>query len=234
MATQVAVAADSVLPARLIKIAIERMAVETGKLNDTIDIMIESSGTPIAGFDLEFGLNSPQVEILEVLPGEICDSCDWELFDARVVPRAGQEGYPSQLWHAVALAETVPNGTPPKCFGFDRPASLVRLVVVGGSSQLIPDTTVPIFFFWEDCGDNTVADASGGILMLSERVVDYFPTDDFETDERFPTRLGAPRSCLDPSVANPPVRRLELHNGAVEFRLNIAPVPVVSDSTGAP
>ncbi|HOP07326.1 MAG TPA: hypothetical protein PLF13_08555 [candidate division Zixibacteria bacterium] len=212
-----------------ITIAIERVRAMAGRIVDTLDVTISASDEPLAGFDLKVGCDSRQVEILDVLPGEILDSCRWEFFDTRPRHHTGSEGAPLQIWRTIALAETIPDEIRPGCYGLDRVASLIRLVVSSEHVEYVPDTTVPIFFYWENCADNSVSSSSGNVLWLSIQVTDYFHQAMNQTDSLFPTRRGAPRSCIDPATPNKPIRRIDFHNGGVEF---VTPVlePVVPDS----
>ncbi len=210
---------ESELPDRVV-LSIERVETATGQVFDTLAVNLQGFGYPVAGFDIKLAVDSRVVDIMDVLPGEVYDSCNWAFFDSRPMPNTDREGHPSQIWQAIALAETVPEDDGPVCFGFDRKASLLRVVVSSGPSVMVDDTSVAIYFFWEDCTDNSLSDRSGNILLYSTQVHDYFPVADYGGKGSFPTRLGAPRSCIDPGVGNPPVRRVELHNGGVEFRFN--------------
>jgi hypothetical protein len=217
-----AVDLETELPDRVV-LSIDRLTVTTGQVYDTLDVSVQTFGYPIAGFDIKLAVNSRLIDVVDVLPGEVHDSCNWEFFDSRSMSEAGQPGNPAQLWQAVALAETVPGKDGPICFGFDRKASLLRLVVASSPSAMVDDTSIAVYFLWQDCGDNSLADRSGNVLLYSKQVHDYFPVADTETEGRFPTRLGAPKPCLDLSAYNPPVRLIELHNGGVEFRLDLGP-----------
>lgn len=223
------------LPERLV-LSIDRVEANTGQIHDTLEVALQSFGYPIAGFDIKLGVDSRIVEILDMLPGEIHDSCNWQFFDSRSMPNAGREGYPAQLWQAIALAETVPTRDGPVCFGFDREASLLRLVVASSPSAMVDDTSVAIYFIWEDCSDNSLADRSGNLLLFSKQVYDYLPGEARDTLRQFPTRQGVPKQCIDLSTDNRPLRLIELHNGGVEFRLDVtAPIEdsSVVDTSGA-
>ena len=188
----------------------------------------------MAAFDLRLALESRFVEILEILPGEILDSCSWEYFNARAEDESVRENYPRSLWHVVALAELIPDETRPHCYGIGRRASLLRLVVSSEHVDLAPDGTAAIFFFWERCSDNSIAGVTGNVLSVSAKLYDYFPVSDYESDALVPTRLGTPEQCIDPSVQNPLRRRIEFHNGGVEFLMQLMPDSTHSDSTGRP
>lgn len=221
---------SSKLPDRVL-LSIERAEVSTGRIYDTLDLSVHAFGYPVAGFDIKLAVNSHIIDIVDILPGEVYDSCNWAFFDSRSMPNAGREGYPAQLWQAIALAETVPGEDGPVCFGFERKASLLRIVVASSPTAMIDDTSVAIYFLWEDCTDNTLADRSGNVLLYSRQVHDYFAVQDRDGEGRFPTRHGAPKSCVDLGANNPPIRRISLHNGGVAFRLDLT--KPIADSSSA-
>lgn len=213
-------------------VSIERMTINTGRILDTLDITLEAGNNFLAGFDFRLAVESEFIEILKILPGEILDSCSWEFFNVRMVEPAGRENYPRSVWHVVALAELIPDETRPACFGFNRPASLVRMVVSSEHVQLVPDTTVAIYFLWERCSDNSISGIRGDTLSMSDQIYDYYPVPDHETEGGFPTHLGAPKQCVDTTAKNRPIRRIDFHNGGVEFELRLLP-RAQPDSTSA-
>ncbi len=202
-------------------VSIDRVTIGDMRINDTLGIFLNSFGNPVAAFELKIAVESPFIDIDTVLPGEIPDSCGWEFFNARPVNTQGEEGYPPIVWQVVALAELGLGGTQPVCYGFERPASLVKLVVSSEHVAQVPDTVVPIFFLWEDCTDNTISGISGNTLILSAQVFDYFGSDFMQERGLFPNRTGAPNQCIDPSAQNKPRRLIEFHNGGVEFKLDL-------------
>lgn len=214
-------------------IKIGRMNINNMELYDTLYVDIKSDGTPIAGFDFKIGINNHLIDIVEILPGEIYDSCKWEYFNARQINTTGEENRPIVLWKMVALAELVPDTVRPVCFGFDKEASLIKIVLSNAHVLDMPDTTIPIFFYWEDCTDNTISGQSGTILMISKVVRDYYGNQDRKETTIFPNRTGAPQQCIDPGAVNKPYRWIEFHNGGVEFEFKIdlnPPDSTTSDS----
>lgn len=204
-------------------VTIERVKVTDGTLYDTLDVMIDSHGAPIGGFDLKIGTDGYLLEIMEVLKGEIPDSCQWEFFSARRLPERSRPGAPAVLWKATALAEFLSDSTTPPCFGFDRSASMIRLVVSSLHADLVPDTALPIFFYWQMCADNVVASAEGTAMLVSKQVFDYYPVSLESESDVFSTRQGTPQQCINPSKTNGPVRAVAFHNGGVEFELDLEP-----------
>jgi hypothetical protein len=90
------------------------------------------------------------------------------------------------------------------------------------------DTSTAIYFFWEDCTDNVVSSVTGDDLYISTNVLDYFPVEAADSSGGFPTRRGAPKQCLKPGALNPAQRRVEFHNGGVQFSLPAdSPSPVI-------
>lgn len=204
--------------ARII-LRIERSDHALGRFTDTIDVSLQSTGQLMAGFDLKVATSNQYVAILNILPGEIYDSCEWDYFSARPLQRIGKEGYPASLWQTVGMAEGITDSARPRCFGLDRPASLVRVVISNAHILEQVDTITAIYFFWEDCTDNVVSSATGERLYISNNVLDYFPVSDEMHSGSFPTRHGAPKECMKPGAINPALRRVEFHNGGVQFTL---------------
>jgi hypothetical protein len=84
---------------------------------------------------------------------------------------------------------------------------------------------VPIRFFWIDCGDNTVSNAAGDKLYISDKVYDYvLYGDPFNSDPvndgfvGFPTYQGAQEYCLDGFGDKPPPERaVDFQNGGIDI-----------------
>lgn len=210
-------------------LSVQRVTVTDMSLNDTLMILLNSFGNPVAGFELKFAVESPFIDIDTVLPGEIYDSCQWQFFTSRPISARDKEGYPPLIWQAVGLAQSVLAGDGPVCYGLERQASLIKLVVSSGQAAQVPDTVAPIFFFWEDCTDNTIADISGATLSLSARVFDCFGNEFTPESDSFPNRTGAVDQCIDPAALNKPRRQIDFYNGGVEFKLDLG--ENIADST---
>ncbi|MEE8405455.1 MAG: hypothetical protein V3S17_08690 [candidate division Zixibacteria bacterium] len=101
------------------KITIETESYSPGQLIDTVDISIESSDKPIGGVDIKIGFDSPALEILEIIPGEIPDSCRWKFFNSRDVSFKTSGDAPLGVWQILAMAEFGGGSLRPVCYGFD-------------------------------------------------------------------------------------------------------------------
>jgi len=194
------------------KITIESESYSFGQLIDTIDIDIESAGKPIGGVDIKIGFDSPALEILEIIPGEIPVSCRWKFFNTRDVSFKTSGEAPLGVWQILAMADFGGDTVRAICYGFDRKASIAKLVIHVDRSQidLETDSLLQIFFYWQDCGDNTVTNISGDSLYLSAKL------DDKKSAPRaLPSRIGAPASCINPKAQNKPVRGVGFESGGV-------------------
>lgn len=219
-------------------IRIDSLTVDDMTLFDTLDVILESGGHDVGGFMLKFGFSSKYLQLLEVIPGEIPDSCNWDLFRSIPINTAGREGLPDVLWQVTALAKSTLDSTRPVCYGLDRPASLFRVILSSASLSEVPDTAAPIFFFWEYCRDNILSDPSGDRMMVSDTVIDLYLADPQARSDEFPTRTGTPQSCIHPRRKNAPTRRIEFRNGGVEFKFSLGKAsendPDSSDTRQAP
>ena len=206
----------------VMEVRVERITVTDMQLQDTLDVILDAGGGAIAGFDLKIGMDDRDVDIVEILPGRLQDSCGWKYFNANRSETINRENHPRLTWHVVALSQLIPEGEQPICYEFDADVSIMRLVVSNEHVRETPDKKVPIYFFWEDCSDNTVSDRSGRQTMISRRLYDYSGAQPDSSARTFPSRTGAPPQCIRLNVQNPMKRLVDFHNGLIEFRFELA------------
>jgi hypothetical protein len=214
--------ADSSLKPRC-TISIDTLTVSDMKLYDTLEIMLEVENVQPAGFVLKVATENGLIDILNILPGEIIDSCRWDLFNARQLPSEDPSVGPAEVWQIVALAHKISDTKAPLCYGLKRPASLARLVVSSTPRANVPDTTVGIFFYWESCRDNALSDREGSSTLFSKSVEDRIPIFLNIRHATFPTRTGTPDECISSRASNPPLRAVVFKNGGVMFKAEIHP-----------
>jgi hypothetical protein len=214
----------------LCTISIDTLTVSDMKLYDTLDVMLESENIQPAGFALKVATENGLIDILDILPGEIIDSCRWDLFNARQLPSDDPSVGPAEVWQIVALAHQVSGTKSPLCYGLKRPASLARLVVSSAHRANVPDTTIGIFFYWESCRDNAISDCEGSSTLFSKSLEDRVPIRLNLHHAAFPTRAGTPDQCISDRAANPPRRAIVFVNGGVVFKAALA--PALPDSAG--
>ncbi|MFQ5453866.1 MAG: hypothetical protein ACE5D6_06735 [Candidatus Zixiibacteriota bacterium] len=201
-------------------ISIEKVTIDNMKINDTIMIEMQSSGSGLAGFNLKIACTDSFFDIVEILPGEFFDSCNWDFFNTRKIDN-DDNLYPHIIWQVTALADIISDSTKDRCYESSKPISLIKLVINNDHISIVPDTSVPIFFFWDNCADNSISGVSGDNLFLSSRVIESYKSDNIVIDNPFPTLKGAPSSCIKAGAINKPVRGIKFINGGIEFKLNI-------------
>jgi len=214
-------AADSVETEPRCIFRIDRLLISDGDLHDTLDIMVESAGFEMGGCLLKIGIRSSFVDIVEILPGEMIDSCGWHLFRADEVRSQNPESASVELWQITTLAQSFSGGKKPLCYRIDRPVSLARVVVSSVHVPVVPDTTAAVFFYWESCRDNVVSDRKGASILVSDTVYDCFSITPDADPDQFPTRHGTPPECISPHAAHAPRRLVEFYNGGVAFKLDL-------------
>ncbi len=212
-------------------VRIDRAEVTPLNVAETLDVTIQTFGWPYAACAFKVGTTSKYIDITAVERGEVIDSCKWEFFRASRVNTESKELYPRTLWSVVALAKFTADSSKPPCLGLNREASFMRLVVTSPPNVEIKDSTASIFFFWEDCRDNTLSDASGATLLISRQVFDYYETGKSSTARAFPTRNGTPDACINPQLKRHPERKVEFHNGGLKFVVSPKKSPPVNGST---
>jgi hypothetical protein len=213
-----AIAPDTLADTSRIIVRIEPRTIFSRRINDTLDITMESFGAKVAAFDLKIGLDNPFMRIAGVIPGAVIDSCGWQFFNAKEVKSKDPESHPGQLWHIVALAKMVSgDSTKPDCYGSRGAPSIARIIVSNEHVLQMPETTAAIFFYWEDCTDNCLSGMSGQNMLISASVVDFFPVSFLEGRHALPSRRGAPNQCIIPGKPNVPKRRVEFRNGGIRY-----------------
>ena len=78
----------------------------------------------LAAFDLKIGTSADFFGIVDILPGEICDSCNWDFFNVRRI-ESKTPNSPGLLWQIVALSDMISDSTVSRCYGLNRPAYLL-------------------------------------------------------------------------------------------------------------
>lgn len=190
---------------------------------DTLDIVLKSTETPLAGFSFRIATEGRFFQIQDIIAGELPERCGWEYFLSRPLEEMRGAEAPADWWLVVALADFMPGGSPPECYSLDQPVSLCRVVVTGDPFEIPPDTAVSLFFVWESCADNTISGVSGSTLYLSQQVTDLIVQSYRPQGDPFPTVTGAPRNCVQPAAPMPPERRIQFHNGGITFLLPTLP-----------
>lgn len=180
---------------------------------DTLSLWLDAADIQIAGFSLKIASGNPDLEILGAIPGELLESCQWELFSAS--PIATASGDPAQVWRISGLAKASADTIQANCLSSPGRSSIARLILALSASEAVGP--LPLFFYWQDCRDNVLSDSSGDHLYLSQKVLDYVPINWQPTGRAlFPNRTGAPPTCASPRARNAPRRMIEFSNGGYD------------------
>jgi hypothetical protein len=206
---------------------IESVTVPDMQLHDTLDVILTTDGSELAGFDFLIMVEEGYASIDTILPGQLLDSCRWQYFTSHKVNSPDTEKNRQCLWQTIALAESVGGSAKPICFGMKEPVSLLKIVVSGPANASIPDTLIPVSFFWQNCGSNTLAGRSGHELSMSRQVYDPMGNAQLVVDT-FPNLLGTPELCIKKNSPNPPKRLIDYYQGYIQYKLHLGQLKIDS------
>jgi hypothetical protein len=196
--------------------------------NVSVSITLENNELEMGGFDFLIAFDNSALAFMEATPGQLLEDCGWEYFTYRhgVEGNCG-DACPSGLLRIIAIAD-LDNGSGlhPACFGppDTDPHELAEMKFTVTRDRNFIHQCLPIYFFWDDCGDNTVASISGDTTYLDQTIYgftgnllwDEDDDDEFPDDAR-PQGLGAPDACLEGGGPDKPLplRFLCFQHGAI-------------------
>ena len=181
-----------------------------------ISIFGENFRFEMGAFDFLIAYDAPALTFIEAQPGQMLDSCNWEYFTYRF----GADGNcgdacPSGLLRIIALAETNNGPIHPTCFGppDTDPHELADLTFYVTPDRTIQGQYLPVWFFWGDCGDNTISNVGGDTLYLDRCVRDFQDNVIWNEldDENYPETgrirfVGAPDACILDTALRPDLK----------------------------
>jgi len=186
----------------------------------------------MGGYDFLIAWDASALVLQSVVPGpafydQAPDGCGWEYFVYRFGPCGHcADNCPTGMVRVFGLAETNNGPNHPDCFSpEDEPATVFTLDYLITNDRTFECQYVPIYFFWCDCGDNTISDATGNRLYLDEIIYDFEggiiwdenDDDNYPEDARIPW-VGAPDYCIDPEPGKPtPIRCIDFWNGGIDI-----------------
>ncbi len=163
---------------------------------------------PLGGFDLIFQ-HDPSLIVQSAAPGELLIVCGWEYFSHTPAPQSS--------YRIISIADINNGPYHPSCYA-DTSGTLAVVTFLTACDTALTDQFIPIKWIWFDCGDNTISDQSGDVLIGSADVYDFNGyTDILITDNTpFPTIHGAPASCDSASGSGGSMQRqIDFHNGGI-------------------
>lgn len=168
----------------------------------------------VGGFDILFAYDTLALSFLSAEPGQLLVDCDWEYFTYRSGPDSGctDSTCPSATVRVVGVAETNNGDDHPTCYA-DSSGELVSLRFLVTNDPIWECQSVPLSFFWIDCGDNVFSSKGGESLFVSRDVYDWMYLQ-INQDSPLPTYFGAPDTCVGPLS----IRMIDFYNGGIDIQ----------------
>jgi hypothetical protein len=180
-----------------------------------------NTGNAIDGYDLLIGYDNSALSFQSAAPGASLVEDGWEYFTYRYGANGNcSNACPTGLLRLTAIAETNNGPNHPTINGVTELAVIDFLVT---NDRTLECQSIPVRFYWMDCGDNTLSTDGGNTLIVSETVFDgdevLFPPNGSEIqnfDYGFPTYFGTQNSCIVPVGDKPvPIRDASFNNGCL-------------------
>ncbi|MCX6829631.1 MAG: T9SS type A sorting domain-containing protein [candidate division Zixibacteria bacterium] len=195
---------------------------------ETVSITTEDREFEMGGFDFLIAYDASALTFMEATPGQLLEDCGWEYFTYRFGANGNcGSACPSGLLRIVAMADANNGDNHPSCFGppDTDPHELARMKFLVSANRTLECQYVPIRFFWDDCGDNSISRSDGELLFISRAIYDFGGNLiwDEENDTLYPENaripfVGAPDYCLNPDPEKPSaVRVLDFVNGGIDI-----------------
>jgi len=177
----------------------------------------------LGGFDLLIAYDNSVLSFSSAVPGSIYAECGWEYFTYRYGANGNcSGGCPSGLLRVVGIAETNNGAVHPTCvtpkYVGPLPTTLASLQFLVTNDRTMECQFVPIRFFWVDCTDNTLSNASGTKLFMNCKVFEYGNENPINDPlYGLPGYVGAPNTCLTFTEKGAPERNIDMQNGGIDI-----------------
>lgn len=197
-----------------------------------VDVTLNRSQHRIGGYDFMLAYDASALSFQAAIPGDPHSRCGWEYFNYRFGPNGncGNE-CPSGMVEVIAIAETNngPNHPDFECtdsLASNGPDVLFSLDFLVSDDRTLECTFVPIWFFWTNCTDNSIAyhpsyDPLSAVQGVSRYVFDdpYLTTNIADGQVGFPNYAGTQDMCIIDTGPNRPVpvRIIDFINGGVNI-----------------
>jgi len=193
-----------------------------------VSITTENREIDMGGFDFLIAYDASALAFTEAEPGQLLEDCGWEYFTYRY----GADGNcgdacPSGLLRIIAMAESNDGANHPSCYGppDTDPHELATMKFLVTNDRTFEGQYIPIYFFWDDCGDNSISSTDGELLYIDRAIYDFEDNliwnedddDEFPEDARIPF-VGAPDFCLNPDPDKPqPIHSIDFIHGGIDI-----------------
>jgi Dockerin type I domain len=184
-----------------------------------ISITLEDIPLEMGGFDFLIAYDYPELVFMEATPGQLLEDCDWEYFNYHV-------GALGDIFLISLLVVADINNGPfyPLCYGppDSDPHELAELKFYVSGDGFPAESFFDIYFFWDDCNDNSVSSVDGEILYIDRAIYDFEGNLiwDEDDDDQFPEEaripfVGAPDDCQNPEPPPENLRNLKFKQGGI-------------------
>lgn len=186
----------------------------------TMNLTVETDNS-IAGFDLLMSYDASALNFLRADVGPAISG--WEYFTFRYGAQGNCEGScPSGMLRIVAIADVNNGPAHPPAEQLDPQGIIGSMTFRVVNNANLGGQSIPVGFFWYDCGDNTFSDPTGEYLLLDQsiysaegNIVWDESNDDAFPESARPDFWGAADTCLEGGSKTVPVRCVSFHNGAL-------------------
>jgi hypothetical protein len=128
----------------------------------------------MGGYDFLIYYDPSALTFMEAALSQDLEDCAWEYFTYRYGAIANCDGpCPSGLLRIVAMAETNNGPWHPVENCAAGPLELAKLKFYVTNDYTFGCMFIPVYFYWIDCGDNSIASVSGDTLWISRHVYWY-------------------------------------------------------------
>jgi hypothetical protein len=186
----------------------------------TLDSLCETM--LMGGFDFLIAYDASALAFIGAEPGQLLVNCGWEYFTYRfgAFGNCGPNACPSGLLRLVAIAETNNGPNHPDCFSNMYGTELAVMEFYVTNDRTFECQFVPIYFFWFDCGDNTISSRYGDTLFIEQETWWYGCHEGhFEVTDHtfgFPGAYGVPDECLIGDKEFP-LRAIDFWGGGIDI-----------------
>jgi hypothetical protein len=193
------------------------LGVLQGQSHEVSVSLEDGSSEAIGGFDFLISYDASVLRVLDAEEGDLIDEGVFEYFTYRFGPFGNCDGCPSGMIRVVGMREYNDGATNPEPAPFG-PGELVKLNFFVSNNYNYECLSIPIRFFWYDCGDNALSDVTGNILFLGMKVYDFEMTE--ITDPVLYGFTGPAADCYDTVSTDPfkaPLGGVLFKNGCIKI-----------------
>ena len=185
-------------------------------------VTLNSGSELLGGYDFLIGYDGSALTFTEATPGDLMVNCGWEFFTYRYNwnGNCGNQ-CPSGLLRIVAIADVNDGPNHPTCYMDGPPSTLANLTFLVTNDRTFECMYAPVYFYWMDCGDNTMSSMTGDSLFVNRFVYNYWdgviwtPIHDYAYG--FPGIYGAPDDPCMVGDKDDPIRFIDFKNGGVDI-----------------